>query len=156
MERTRMGPSRARWVIAAFLVPTIWAEIGCTNRITSDRDLVLVDPAEAVKLVDGQKRLLDLGSNAAGAWVDPRGESQFRAGHIPGAISLPFQNVTADHDKLKGYDVLIVYGDDYHDPKAEGMSKRLLELGFKDVRTLRGGLQAWADLGHPVETGNQG
>ncbi len=156
MERTRMGPSRARWVIASFLVSAFWAEVGCTNRITSDRDLVLVDPAEAVKLLDGKKTLLDLDSNAAGAWVDPRSESQFRAGHIPGAISLPFQNLAADRDKLNGYDVLIVYGNDYHDPKAEGMSKRLLELGFKDVRTLRGGLQAWADLGHPVDTGDQG
>jgi rhodanese-related sulfurtransferase len=33
------------------------------------------------------------------------------------------------------------------------MSKTLIELGFDDVRTLRGGLRAWEDAGFEVEKG---
>ena len=40
-----------------------------------------------------------------------------------------------------------------HTVNIDGMSKRLLELGFKDVRTLRGGLRAWTDAGFEVEEG---
>ena len=69
------------------------------------------------------------------------------------AINLPFGRVTEDHERvLAGYDLLIVYGDDYNDPIAEAMSKRLLNLGYKDVRTLRGGITAWTDAGYALET----
>jgi 3-mercaptopyruvate sulfurtransferase SseA len=34
------------------------------------------------------------------------------------------------------------------------MSKRLMELKHKDVRTLRGGLRAWADAGLELDTGD--
>ena len=128
---------------------------GCSSRRTSNRDLVLVNPDEASALVSGQKGLLGLGGGGAGAWVDPRSESDFLAGHIPGAINLPFQDVTAGHHRLKSYDTLVVYGDDFADPKAQGMSKRLLELGFKDVRTLRGGLRAWVAAGKTLEVGER-
>ena len=49
---------------------------------------------------------------------------------------------------------MIVYGNDYNDPVADGMSKRLIELGHKDVRTLMGGLRAWKADGYAVESGD--
>ena len=106
---------------------------------------------DAIELVEGHKRLL--GGTATGAWVDPRSDKAYGEGHIPGAIHVPFQSVATRHQVLRGYDVLVVYGNDYNDPKAEGMSKRLVELGHKDVRTLRGGLRAWTNAGHELETG---
>ncbi len=133
-------------VIAATL-----AVISCTNT-TSDRDLVLVNPIDAQELVQGQAKLLGLGGTTVGTYVDPRSERDFRLGHIPGAISLPFQHLADNKSTLDGYDVLIVYGDDYNDPKANAMSKRLLELGFSDVRTLRGGLRAWTLAGFALDT----
>ncbi len=146
--------SRARrGAIAVLMAIIAWPAAGCASHKVSDRDLVLVDPAEAIELVGGRKKLLGLAGNSAGAWVDPRGPSAFRSGHIPGAINLPFQDVAAEHHKLRQFDVLIVYGDDYRDPKANGMSKRLLELGFKNVRTLRGGLTAWTEQGNSLESG---
>jgi 3-mercaptopyruvate sulfurtransferase SseA len=125
---------------------------GCMERKISDRDLVLIDSTEAMELVGGRKKLLGLAGASTGAWVDPRGETAFREGHIPGAINLPFQYVTSEHRRLQGNDVLIVYGNDFRDPIAEAMSKRLMELGFKDVRTLRGGLRAWTEAGLELET----
>jgi rhodanese-related sulfurtransferase len=153
--RSSRGASTGRrlWTfLTALAVAAAYAGPGCSARKFSDRDLVLVDATEAMELVGTHKRLLGLAGDTTGAWVDPRHERAYREGHIPGAISLPFQRVTADQRLLRGYDVLVVYGDDYQDPIANGMSKRLMELGFKDVRTLRGGLRAWTDAGYELET----
>ncbi|MHC4414978.1 MAG: rhodanese-like domain-containing protein [Planctomycetota bacterium] len=149
-----MRQIRARRVMAMLIVTfwcQAWLTVGCSQRKISDRDLVLIDPDEADQLLEGRTKLLGLGKTVTGIWIDPRGEAEYRAGHIPGAISLPFQNVREDHHRLRGYDVLMVYGNDYNDPKAQGMSKRLMELGFKDVRMLRGGLRTWTGTGRPLE-----
>ena len=127
--------------------------VGCTKSI-SDRNLILVDPDEAIVLVEGRKKLLGLAGTKTGVWVDPRGGRAYRQGHIAGAIHLPFQELAVQQEQLRGYDVLIVYGTSVKDDLADGMSKRLLELGFKDVRTLRGGLRAWTRAGFELETGD--
>ncbi len=140
-----------RLATAIAVVAVTLAGVGCANT-TSDRDLVLVNPIDAQELIQGRTKLLGLGGTTAGAYVDPRSESDYRVGHIPGAISLPFQNVTADHGMLNGFDVLVVYGNDYNDPVAVAASKSLIELGF-EVRTLRGGLRAWTADGRELEVG---
>ncbi len=135
------------------LAASLALTVGCTKSI-SDRDLVLVDPNEALELMKGRKKLLGLAGTETGTWVDPRGARAYREGHIPGAIHLPFQELAVQQQRLRGYDVLIVYGTSVKDDLAAGMSKRLLELGFKDVRTLRGGLRAWTRAGYELETGD--
>ncbi len=128
------------------------ASIGSCAQSISNRDLTMVDPTETRRLLEERKSLLGLGGVVRGACVDPRGESAFVKEHIPGAVHLPFERVSTDYKTLKAYDVLIVYGDDYNDPRAIGMSKRLMELGFKEVRTLRGGVSAWKEAGYEVAT----
>jgi rhodanese-related sulfurtransferase len=132
---------------------TAIAALACTKQI-SDRDIQLVDLTDARELVEGRKRLFGLAGTAAGAFVDPRSARLYRQGHIPGAIHLPFQDVSTRSDVLSRYDVLVVYGDAYDDELAMGMSKRLMELGFRDVRTLRGGLKAWTAAGFELVSGN--
>ncbi len=124
---------------------------GCRTTI-SDRDLVLVGPEEAARIIEHKPLLGD--RNAV--WVDPRTEREFHDGHIPGAVNLPFQDVERRHQQLDRYDVLVVYGDDYGDSKASAMSKRLLMLGHKEVRTLKGGLRAWLDAGYTLERAEPG
>lgn len=127
---------------------------GCKKH-TSDRDLVLIDPGTAQALMGGEKGLFGLAGAKKAAFVDPRRASEFKEGHIPGAISLPFQLLATEQYRLKSYDTLVVYGSDYDDEKADGMSKRLMELGFSDVRTLHGGLRAWEAAGNEIESGEE-
>lgn len=122
---------------------------GCTTR-TSDRDLVFLNPAEALEAVQGERRMLR--GSTTGVWLDPRTDREYREGHIPGAIHMPMQRVREDHASLREYDVIIVYGNDFNSPRATAVSKTLLELGHRDVRTLRGGLKAWKEAGHSLQT----
>ena len=142
----------ARRFLAILLILTVSSLPGCSNK-TSDRNISLISAGDAQAVVQGKSKLLGFGGTTVGVWLDPRSEREFRTGHIPGAINLPFQNVAKDHNILQKYEVIVVYGSNYNDPKANAMSKRLMQLGYKDVKTLRGGLRGWQAAGYDVEEG---
>ena len=125
---------------------------GCDVK-TSDRDLSFIDPTKAEVLVQGRKRLLGLAGTTKAVCVDPRSRTDYLAGHIPGAIHLPLEHLRQERHRLADYQTIIVYGNTYNSPVSLAMSKSLIELGFKDVQTLRGGLRAWELAGNPVEEG---
>lgn len=140
----------APFLVVVFLCMALHA---CSTE-TSGRDLVMVNPDEAINALQGRSGVLGIGKTTT-AWVDPRTLEAYRKAHIPGAIHLSFAMVSEDHeDVLKDIGVIVVYGDDYNDAVAIAMSKRLMELGYKDVRTLNGGLRQWTSQGHAVETGD--
>jgi len=143
---------RNLWAATMFLAMTagVVCTTGCQSS-TSDSNLVGIRVDDAMQLVQGKKSLPFM-TTKTGTWVDSRSEADFRAGHIPGAINLPYEQVNENHGLLKNYKTLIVYGNDYNDNRAEGMSKRLMNLGHSDVLTLIGGLRAWKAEGNPVET----
>jgi rhodanese-related sulfurtransferase len=137
LTRCLLGPLAAVLVIA-----------GCTTK-TSDRDLSLVDPVKGQELVEGRRTLL--GETRSGVWVDPRSPADFARGHIPGAINVPFESVRTEYRKLLDHQVIVVYGENYGSGLADAMSKTLMQLGFKEVHTLEGGLAAWKDAGRQIE-----
>jgi 3-mercaptopyruvate sulfurtransferase SseA len=150
--RSLVGRIAFGLVLATLL---ILSPAGCTKK-TSDRSLVFVGPADAEQLLRGKRGVLGLGGTARGVWLDPRARIEYLDGHIPGAMHIPFENLRSEHSGLDEYDVIIVYGKDYNSPVALGASKTLMELGFKDVRTLRGGLRAWEAAGNAIEKGEGG
>ena len=87
-------------------------------------------------------------------WLDPRTPTEYAEGHIPGAVSLPFPMIEQDHQTLLlNAGTVVVYDTDWDDVIAVCASKRLMELGYSDVYTLRGGLEAWRADGNAVDTG---
>ena len=54
-------------------------------------------------------------------------------------------------EELEGRSPIIVYGDGFQDILSDAASKRLIEMGFKDVYTLRGGIQQWEADGYEIE-----
>lgn len=128
--------------------------VGCATK-TSDRDLRPVTAAEGVALAAGKPGGA-FKDATKGIWVDPRRAETYAEGHIPGAISLPFGSGDFEgmaRERLRGFDPILVYGDDYQDILANAASKRLIEIGFKNVYTLRGGIQQWIADGYDVESG---
>lgn len=150
--RTLVGRIVFALVLATLLTSPL---IGCAKR-TSDRSLVFVEPADAEQLLRGKRGVLGLGGESRGVWVDPRTRIDYINGHIPGALHIPFEDLRSEYARLEGYDVIIVYGDDYNSPVALAASKTLMELGFEDVRTLRGGLRIWQTTGNTIEQGEGG
>ncbi|MEC8320612.1 MAG: rhodanese-like domain-containing protein [Planctomycetota bacterium] len=126
---------------------------GCKTE-TSDRDLRPVAPQEAIDLAvprsDGA-----FGRMSRPVWLDPRIRRAYDAGHIPGALSMPFGSGMFEdraREELEGRSPIIVYGDGFQDILSDAASKRLIEMGFKDVYTLRGGIQQWEADGYEIET----
>ena len=74
-------------------------------------------------------------------------ESRAQSGWIPGSIHVrDLSELSADRD-----DEVIVYCDCPNDASAATVAKRLRERGFKRVRPLAGGLDAWRARGLPVD-----
>ena len=101
-------------------------------------------------LREGAGTLLD--ADAGVVIVDPRPTWSYAQGHIPEAINIPFGQLNAQVWKLDGAGVIIVAGETHNDSVAIAMSKRLIKLGFSNVKTLRGGLTGWEDAGNAVIT----
>ena len=135
MHRATILPTIAVLLFAALLT-------GCANQRTSDRDIVFVNNEEAVAALEPRSRTLQLGGGRKrGIFIDPRTRREFIAGHIPGALHIPFESLRERGGELTEWDPLIVYGPDSTSPLAVAASKVLLELGHRNVRTLRSGIR---------------
>jgi membrane protein DedA with SNARE-associated domain/rhodanese-related sulfurtransferase len=96
-----------------------------------------------------------LGEDARPLIVDVRSRSRQQQGRIPGAIWIDSH---AFDDSLRasglsdatGKDV-IVYCDCPNEASAAAVAKKLMRAGFKRVRPLGGGMDAWIERGYSVE-----
>lgn len=76
--------------------------------------------------------------------VDPRG--------IPGALALEMENLGAHLHLLPRDREIVLYCTCPNEESAARVAKLLMDAGYTQVRPLHGGLDAWVDAGHPVET----
>lgn len=153
MSICRIRPHVSR--LAALLCPALVAiaGAGCQNT-TSDRDLVYRTPTEAIGLASSNTGVLGAGGLPKVLWLDPRTPKEFEEGHIPQAVNIPFPEIERTHEvSCKGFEMFIVYDTDYDDVMAKASAKRLIELGYRKVYCIVGGLKAWKADGNPVATG---
>jgi hydroxyacylglutathione hydrolase len=99
-----------------------------------------------------QQQLLQLiEQQKAPVIVDVRSGFEYRSGHVPGAIHVPFWDVFTT-DKLENVDKtqpLVIYCE--HGPRA-GIAKFGLWLtGFEHIDYLTGHMTAWKKAGLPVQ-----
>lgn len=81
--------------------------------------------------------------------VDVRTPEEFRAGHIPGAINVPHDQVAARASELASEHGVAMYC--LKGPRARLGEQVLLGAGAKDVLHVEGGFSAWQEAGLPVE-----
>jgi len=148
-----MSRRRQMATMVALLTMTtvLFGALGCQNK-TSDRDLTWVEPEDASRALL-RRSGFGLRSSAEPMWLDPRTPEAFAAGHIPGAVNIPFRELESVYPTIRDRGTIIVYGASFEDTLAAAASKRLIELRHSNVLTLRGGLQAWERAGNPVERG---
>lgn len=80
--------------------------------------------------------------------VDVRSESEYKRGHIPGAINIPFARLEKDRKSIP-IGSLFVYGTDENDTFQSGA--RLFDMGSIGIRIISGGFAAWKEKGLPIE-----
>ena len=81
--------------------------------------------------------------------VDVRTGREFDAGHVPGAIHVPFYTLLVRQDEVPRDRPVVVYCE--HGPRA-GVARLALRLaGFTDVRYLDGHMSGWKRRGLPQE-----
>ena len=92
--------------------------------------------------------LLDrIGRGEAPAILDVRSPGEFAAGHVPGAVNVPFTSVLAESDRLRApkLEPLVVYCG--HGPRAWLAGEMLRWRGYRRVTYLRGHMAAWRRAG---------
>ena len=86
-----------------------------------------------------------------GLFVDLRGETEFRKGHLPAAVNVPQGNIESRPKRLdrhKKKPVIVYCLNGLTSGKA---GKQLKNAGFEKVYQLKGGFRAWEDANLPIE-----
>ncbi len=100
--------------------------------------------------VDELRDLMD--TKRVGKVIDVRSPmSQALTGRIPGAITVDPQNLHVELLLVEPENEVVVYCACPNEYTAAKVAKALLQHGFKRVRPLLGGIDAWKAGGYPVE-----
>ena len=100
--------------------------------------------------VDEVRRMMDEGN--IGMVIDVRSPmSQGITGRIPGAVTVDPENMTFDLVAVEPRSEVVVYCACPNEATAVKVAKALQQHGFKRVRPLHGGIDAWIAAGHDVE-----
>ncbi|SDT80840.1 rhodanese-like domain-containing protein [Actinoplanes derwentensis] len=86
----------------------------------------------------------------AGVLLDVRSPNEYAAGHLPGAVNVPLDELETAAARYAGQDVVTVC----HSGARSLAAARLLDAAGARVQSLAGGTEAWRQAGHPVETGH--
>ena len=100
--------------------------------------------------VDEVKRRMDRGDRKF-KLVDVREESEFAAGHIPGAVHIGKGVIERDIETKipdHGQEIILYCGGGFRSALA---ADNLQKMGYTNVLSMDGGWRGWTGKGHPVE-----
>jgi len=83
--------------------------------------------------------------------IDARGANEYAAGHIPGAINVPYKEIWGRIQELRAYEERGIVFYCAEGVRAKIAGEALLVEGFRRVGALDGSLRAWRQAGLPVE-----
>ena len=93
----------------------------------------------------------------AGTIVDAREPIDYKEGHIPGAINLPYDEVVTDAERLEKFDPqgkpIIVYCGGETCELSMNLGFALVNAGKKKVLVFTGGWPEWSTSGYPIAKG---
>ena len=88
-------------------------------------------------------------SGTAPVVIDVRTPDEYAAGHIPGALNIPFDQIAERIDEVDAKHGVALYC--MVGPRARKGEAALLGAGLTSVFHLEGGLAAWQAAGFPVD-----
>ena len=78
--------------------------------------------------------------------VDVRPAGEFAAGHVPGAVNIPMEQVEARLDDLSRDGVVLLC----QSGRRASMTCEILQNQHPEVKFLKGGTVAWKEAGRPL------
>jgi len=108
--------------------------------------------AEPPASIDGPALLQRLTAKDAGIVVlDVRTTAEYEAGHLPGAVNVPHDQVESRASELAAFKdkQIVVYCRTGR--RSEVARGTLAKLGFRNVLQLEGDWVAWSEAGRPIE-----
>ena len=81
--------------------------------------------------------------------IDVRSRAEYEAGHIPGALNIPYEEVAERIGEVNAPDGVALYC--MKGPRARKGEAALLEAGYGPIFHVEGGLLAWRAAGYDVE-----
>jgi rhodanese-related sulfurtransferase len=82
--------------------------------------------------------------------IDVREPEEWATGHIPGSVLMPMDDVGFRARELDPTAPVITVCRSGR--RSLIIADALLAAGFSDVKSLAGGVKAWAEAGHPLES----
>lgn len=114
----------------------------------------VMHPAEEINLKDAFKCF----ANGTAIFIDTRTSDRYRLGHIPGAISLPIEELSFEEFSLEnlGLDQKIVtYCDGEECSESIDLALYLEEIGFSNIYFFMSGWQEWKNAGYQISEGDK-
>lgn len=105
--------------------------------------LMACSSAENANSISQSELLTRINNNAAVLILDVRSPEEYRSGHVPGAINIPF----GDHERKLALispaknDEIIVYCESGY--RAAKVETYLIDQGYSEVRHLEGDMKGW-------------
>lgn len=108
-------------------------------------------PAVETANIGADELMSRIEAETAPTILDVRTPEEFAAGHVPGAINIPYTELDERYSELEleGSDELVVYCQSGR--RAAIAEAALSELGFTNVRDLDGHIAAWKQAERPLE-----
>jgi len=99
--------------------------------------------------------VLQAGNASGTLLLDARAAAAYRAGHIPGALSLPLEKFAATfaelEPRLRESRLLVLYCSDRNCGDSSELARRLWDKGLKNLLLYKGGMEDWSGRGHGAE-----
>ena len=118
---------------------------GCDTNIT-DADLKYVSTTQLRQLIEEAQA-----KPKAALVLDARETELYKAGHLPGAANLRAERGRErKFPKFDAYSTIVVYAENPGSGSARTLAKRLMALGYSDVKVYAGGMAEWRSSALPT------
>jgi 3-mercaptopyruvate sulfurtransferase SseA len=130
-------------IIACFCVLALASLLAMAQEESPAPKFPGVKCEELKKLIDSKAPDILIASN------DP--QESYDEGHIPGAVSFPWEMTLKLPVTLPRNKTLILYCSCSHEEDSIDMATKLARLGYRNIRVLEGGFLKWSELKYPIE-----
>ena len=141
-------------LLGVLAVGPVLAQIQIAPAPPAQKPVVTLAPqaAQAAQVAQlSQEALLEMQAkkDAPFLLLDVRTPDEFAAGHIPGAVNIPHDQVAARLGEIPKDDEVVLY---CRSGRRAGLAAEVLaSRGYTKLAHLKGDMQGWQDAGRPVE-----